>query len=75
MSYLFKYVAVIAVAIIALFLAYAIFIYTPVALYAEAKCLTKGYPESRVSVGLEQYCMTLDGTITVKVDKQGGQHE
>lgn len=55
----------------ALFMLYALFIYTPVSVYTEAECLRKGYPEHRVSVGLERYCMNLDGTITVKVDKQG----
>jgi hypothetical protein len=49
---------------------YCMLIWLPVNLYAEAKCLEQGYPESRVSVGLEQYCMTLDGSVTVRVDKQ-----
>ena len=47
---------------------YTMFVWTPVSLYYEAKCLEKGYPESRVSVGLVGYCMNLDGTVTVKVD-------
>ena len=50
---------------------YLIFFYVPVSLYTEARCLKSGYPESRVSIGLERYCMTLDGVVTVKVDKQG----
>lgn len=50
---------------------YTMFIYIPVSVYAEAECLRKGYPEYRVSVGLERYCMNLDGSITVTVDKQG----
>lgn len=46
------------------------FIYLPVVLYTEAECLRKGYPEARVSIGLERYCMNLNGSITVQVDKQ-----
>ena len=53
-----------------LFVAYTMIIWMPVNVYNEAKCLEKGYPEHRVSVGLERYCMNLDGTITVSVDKQ-----
>lgn len=49
---------------------YTFFFYTPVTLYTEAECLKKGYPEYRVSVGLERYCMTLGGAVTVQVDKQ-----
>lgn len=59
-----------AVTPIALFAVYCIFVYVPVTIYTEAECLREGYPEYRVSVGLERYCMTLDGAITVKVDKQ-----
>lgn len=47
-----------------------VFVYLPVTLYAEAECLREGYPGYRVSIGLERYCMNLDGTVTVKVDKQ-----
>jgi len=57
--------------LIGLSVAYTFFIWTPVSIYTEAECLREGYPEHRVSVGLERYCMTLDGTITVRVDKQG----
>ena len=42
---------------------------TPVMMYTEAECLRNGYPKYSVSVGLERYCMNLDGTVTVKVDK------
>ena len=53
-----------------LFAIYVLFIMIPVLMYTEAECLREGYPEYRVSIGLERYCMTLDGVITVKVDKQ-----
>lgn len=51
------------------FCAYAILVWAPVYLYSEAKCLEKGYPKTKVSVGLSRYCMNLDGSVTVKVDK------
>lgn len=59
----------IPVMVILLVLGYTILVWAPVSLYYEAKCLEKGYPESRVSVGLVGYCMNLDGTVTVKVDR------
>jgi hypothetical protein len=52
-----------------LFMAYVMFVVFPVSLYAEAKCLRSGYPKAHVTVGLEVYCSTLDGAVTVKVDK------
>ena len=62
-----------AIGLIILFgsmLTYMFLIFIPVKLYTQAECLREGYPEYRVSIGLERYCMNLDGTITVKVDKQ-----
>jgi len=56
-------------AILFVFVFILMFVYLPVGLYAEAKCLEKGYPKSEVTVGLETYCMNLGGTVTVKVDK------
>lgn len=55
---------------IVLFSSYVLFAYIPVAIYTESKCLRNGYPESRVTIGLEMYCLALDGSVTVKVDKQ-----
>ena len=48
---------------------YMILVMAPVAIYTDAKCLEKGYPEFRVTIGLEKYCMNYDGSITMKVDK------
>ena len=56
-----------------LFFLYTLFVYTPVSLWAQAKCLRNGYPKSSVSVGLESYCMNLDGSVTVRVDKASEQ--
>jgi len=53
-----------------LLMAYSFIIWLPVNVYNEAECLRKGYPEHRTSIGLERYCMNLDGSITVNVDKQ-----
>ena len=51
------------------FLFYILFVILPVSLYAEAECLRLGYPKAAVTIGLERYCITLDGQVTVKVTK------
>jgi len=55
--------------VITLFAIYLLFVVMPVVMYAEAKCLSSGYPKAHVTIGLETYCSTLDGAVTVKVDK------
>jgi hypothetical protein len=64
-----EYFPSMVVLLFAAFVGYTIFVWAPVYLYAEAKCLEKGYPKANVSVGLSRYCMNLDGSVTVKVDK------
>ena len=59
-----------AIGLFVLFSLYVIFVWLPVSMYAEADCLRNGYPKAKVSVGLERYCVTLDGLVTVKVDKR-----
>ena len=54
-----------------LFLLYVMFFIMPVALYTDAECLRNGYPKAEVTVGLERYCMNLDGSVTVKVEHMG----
>jgi len=54
-----------------LFMLYLMFFILPVTMYTDAECLRNGYPHSSVSVGLERYCMNLDGSVTVKVDHMG----
>ena len=39
-------------------------------LRADAICLDKGYPRSQITWNFNTYCSTLDGAITVKVQKQ-----
>ena len=51
-----------------LFALYVIFVLAPVSMWAEAKCLRNGYPKAATTIGLETYCMNLDGSVTVKVD-------
>lgn len=51
------------------FCAYTLFVWAPVHLYTEAQCLAQGYPKARLSVGLERYCTTLDGAVTVRAVK------
>lgn len=46
-----------------------LFVYVPVRLYTDAECLRMGYPKSAVTVGLERYCMNLDGTVSVRVER------
>ena len=55
--------------LLGLFFFFAIFIWTPVNLVTESRCLAKGYPHAHVTVFLETYCSNLDGSVTVKVDK------
>ncbi len=61
-------------ALFVLFVLYTVFIWSPVNIYTEAECLRNGYPEHRTSIGLERYCMTLDGSIIVRVDKITAQY-
>ena len=58
------------VGVVGLFMAYLIIVIMPVKMYAEAECLRAGYPVFHVTIGLERYCSTLDGAVTVKVQKQ-----
>jgi len=46
------------------------FIMFPVTLHADRKCLEAGYPKSSVTYNFDIYCMNLDGSVTVRVDKQ-----
>lgn len=56
-------------ALLVLPMLYALLIVAPVSMYTEAECLRAGYPKHSVTVGLERYCMTLDGAVTVTVKK------
>jgi hypothetical protein len=41
----------------------------PVKLKADADCFSKGYPKSLVSYNLDSYCVSTDGSVTVKAIK------
>lgn len=58
----------IVMCVLGAFFLYAIFALVPVSMYTDAECLRQGYPKSSVTIGLERYCMTLDGSVTVRVD-------
>ena len=45
-------------------------VYMPVMLKTEADCLRAGYPKYSVSVGLERYCLNMQGTVTIVVVPQ-----
>ena len=49
--------------------AVATFVYLPVMLYADMKCAEAGFPKSKVTINLARYCMNLDGSVTVKMEK------
>lgn len=55
--------------VICIFALYTLFVVVPVAAVAERDCLRAGYPKSQVTYNLERYCTTLDGAVTVRVDR------
>ena len=48
---------------------YLMFVILPVQLHTASTCLRQGYPQAQVTIGLERYCVTMEGA-TVKVEKQ-----
>jgi hypothetical protein len=44
-------------------------VFLPVSLWAESRCLAKGYPKTEVTIGLSVYCLNLDGAVTTKVER------
>ncbi len=46
-----------------------VFIYGPRSLSVDRQCLQSGYPHSKIDYHLDGYCMNLEGTVTVKVEK------
>jgi hypothetical protein len=45
------------------------FVYMPRSLYVDSECLERGYPRSSVDWKLRGYCMNLQGSVTVAVDR------
>lgn len=54
----------------ALLVAVMMFVYLPVMLKTEADCLRQGFPKYSVSVGLERYCLNMQGAVTTVVVPQ-----
>jgi hypothetical protein len=50
--------------------AYLILVMLPVAMFAERECLAAGYPRAHVTFMLERYCITMDGAVTLRVDRK-----
>lgn len=48
---------------------YLMFVLLPVSAYTGVECLEQGYPKYTVDILLNRYCMNLEGTVTVSVDK------
>lgn len=65
MEKLFYFVAVTAL----IFFSWILFMGL-VHLYAAGQCLKKGYPEAKVTITLDRYCVALEGDTTIRVVKQ-----
>lgn len=48
---------------------YTMFFLTPRSAYIDRECLFAGYPKSTITYLGEGFCMNLEGTVTVKVDR------
>ena len=57
--------------LLSLFALVVAFVYAPRAFYIESKCLESGYPKAAVDWKLRGYCMNLEGTVTVSVQRVG----
>ena len=42
----------------------------PLMMETDRRCLAAGYPKSSVTWNWETYCLNLDGSVTVRVDRQ-----
>lgn len=69
MANFFAVLATIFAGWLILLVLYMLFVMLPVAFYADAKCKAAGYPRGEVTILLDSYCMNLDGSVTVKVEK------
>lgn len=58
-----------AVLVFGLMIVAGFFVYLPRDMYIEGKCLEHGYPSHAVDWRLRGYCMNLQGTVSVAVDK------
>ena len=50
--------------------AYLALVLIPITFYTEVDCLQQGYPEHRVTIDLDRYCIGLEGAVVPVVIKQ-----
>ncbi len=41
----------------------------PYSMYAEKQCLEAGYPNTNITYDFDIYCSTLDGDVSIKLEK------
>ena len=57
--------------LVAIFVLFALLVYVVgVCLHTQNDCLKQGYPEYKVSVTLDRYCLDIEGAVTTKVERQ-----
>jgi len=66
---LLKWCLILAFAAVGVLAIYCFVVLLPATLNAEIKCARKGYPRAVVLFNLDTYCMNLDGSVTVKMEK------
>lgn len=67
---LIKWMIAGALAAFALMMVVLLLVYLPVMLKTEADCLRQGFPTYSVSIGLERYCLNMQGSVTTVVVPQ-----
>jgi len=61
-----------AVLMLTFFLLLGIFgVLTGVKAHVKKQCLEAGYPKSAITWDFDGYCMNLEGTVVVRIDKAG----
>lgn len=68
-EFIMEKIALPCIALMTLGVAVFLFVYLPVLVHAEKRCLQAGYPETRITYDFERFCMNLEGTVTIRVDK------
>lgn len=68
-DFIMEFLVMPVIALVCVGMLVGLVVYWPVELYADMKCKQRGYPRADVTISLESYCMTLDGAVTVKLEK------
>ena len=66
---MFTFCVNLAILAFGIFMAYFLLVMTPFAIWADAKCLSQGFPKYSVTWNLDAYCLNFDGAVTTKVEK------